>query len=58
MKKDLTQHSDGELSLLVFNDEYLYCLRHDDRLFPAINELYTYSRAQMMELLKDLEGDL
>jgi len=28
MKQDITMYSDSELSLLVFNDEYLYSMHH------------------------------
>lgn len=58
MKQDLTQHSDGELSLMVFNDEGLYRMRRNlQALLETLGELFTYTAEQLAELKQDLEDD-
>ena len=57
--QDLTQYSDDELSLQVFNDEGLYSMRHDTgNLLEVLEEIFTYSFEQMEVLLTDLADDL
>ena len=53
-KTDLTNYSDSELSLVVFNDEYLYNIRHRSHLIDTLNELFIYTDEQLEELKQDL----
>lgn len=40
MKQDITMYSDNELSMLVFNEEYLYRMRSNDILLKhTLDEL-------------------
>ena len=56
--QDLTQYSDQELSLNVFNDEYFYIERENrPYLMALINEEFTYTADQMAELIQDLDDD-
>lgn len=55
---DLTEHSDQELSLHVYNDEYFYNERGDkDYLMALINEQFKYTQEQLEELESDLEEE-
>lgn len=57
-KEDLTQYSDDELSLHVFNCEVLYRLRnHPDALAEAIDNLFIFTDEQLIVLLKDIDED-
>lgn len=59
MKQDLTGYSDEELSLHVFNTEYLYCLRHyPAALEEAIENLFHFTPAQFDVLLQDIYDDI
>ena len=58
MKTDITEYSDRELSLIVFNTEYLYQIRHRYDFIEMIKDLFTYRPEQLEELLTDLEEDL
>ena len=55
---DLTPHSDAELSLVVFNDEFFYDRRHDRGFTENLSEFLVYTEDQMDELKQDLEDDL
>lgn len=55
---NITQYSDSELSLIVFNDEGLYNMRHDPVLFDLINDAIIYTPEQLEELKTDLADDL
>lgn len=57
-KTDLTQYSDDELSMLVFNDEGLYRERHRSYLKELLDECFIYTEAQYETLQEDLEEDL
>lgn len=58
-KQDLTEYSDNELSLVVFNDEYLYKLRRSKRsLLSEIEESFEYTPKQLEVLLNDIDEDL
>ena len=58
-KQDLTQYSDDELSMIVFNDEGLYSMRGDENAIRmAIEELYEYTDMQLRVLLNDIDDDL
>ena len=56
--QDLTQYSDQELSLVVFNTEYLYHLRHNESaLFEVLDESFVYTDDQRAELIQDIEDE-
>tara|TARA_R110000850_G_scaffold276171_1_gene417606 strand:+ start:679 stop:864 length:186 start_codon:yes stop_codon:yes gene_type:complete len=56
--RDLTNYSDQELSLNVFNDEYFYVERPDRKfLLALINEEFYYTNEQMVVLMSDLADD-
>jgi hypothetical protein len=58
-RENLTDYSDSELSIRVFNEESLYRMRHNTRLLiEALQELYIFNEAQEQELLEDIESDL
>lgn len=57
-KTDIRDFSNAELSLLVFNTEYLYKLRsRRPLLFQELNDLYEYTQDQLAELIADLDAD-
>lgn len=55
--EDLTQYSNAELSLHVFNDESLYNIRHRAFLKATLEELFLFTPEQWEELEADLEAD-
>ena len=56
---DLTQYSDSELSLVVFNNEFLYDSRKNlESLREILDEAYIYTSEQWDELVQDIEDDL
>lgn len=57
-KQDLTEYSDAELSLNVFNDESLYNQRFCSDLKELLDEIFIYTEEQWEELQEDLESDL
>lgn len=57
-KQDLTQYSDSELSLLVFNEEWLYNDRHKPWFIDSLEEFFIYSAKQLGELKQDIQADL
>jgi hypothetical protein len=53
--RDLTIHSDRELSLNVFNEEYFYAERKNlPYLVALVNEEFHYTPTQMAVLIEDL----
>lgn len=57
-KNNITNYSDDELSLYVFNDEYLYNLRYNiDILKSVLDENFIYNEDQYNTLLNDIEDD-
>lgn len=56
-REDLTHYSDDELSLRVFNDEYLYTMRNRRGLFKILEEQFIYSKVQRNILIEDIEQD-
>lgn len=57
--KDLTMHSDDELSLQVFNDQYFYSeIDHPEYLMALIKEEFVYTTKQMETLVEDLNDYL
>lgn len=55
--QDLTGYSDDELSLVVFNTEHLYEIRHSSSLGSILGEDYLYTGTQLESLKRDLEED-
>ncbi len=56
-KRDLTEYSDNELSLMVFNEEWLYSMRGKPSLFDTIDEFFIYTDDQLEVLKQDLKDD-
>jgi len=55
-RKDLTEYSDKELSLIVMNDGYFYDERKDEAyLMALINEQFIYTPEQLQTLKNDLK---
>ena len=54
---DLTQYGEQELSLHVFNDEYLYNNRHRMFLKDILDDTFIYTDEQWIELQADLKQD-
>jgi hypothetical protein len=55
--QDLKKYSENELSLLVFNTEYLYNLiDNEDLLLSVLDNKYIYSKSQLSILLEDIKG--
>jgi len=57
-RKDITQYSEAELSLLVFNDEGLYSIRHQPQLIEVLHDCYEFTDEQLATLQGDLDADL
>lgn len=57
MKTDLTEYSDNELSMHVFNDEGLYRMRNKPYLKETLDEYFIYTDEQYEVLLQDIEED-
>ena len=57
---DITRYGENELSLNVFNDEFLYnqAMRGSrDYLITLIDETFEYTDEQMDVLIQDLDED-
>jgi len=57
-REDLTVYGDSELSLRVFNEEWLYNMRTYSSFQSILEEYYIFDQAQWDELENDLEIDL
>lgn len=57
MKQDLTEYSDNELSLLVFNDEWLYRQRNRRGFIDTLKEFFLFTDEQLETLKQDLEDE-
>lgn len=57
-RQDLTKYSDDELSLIVFNTEYLYIKRHSKGMLRYLKMNYRYTKKQLEVLKDDLAIDL
>lgn len=59
-REDLREYSDSELSLRVFNEEWLYKMRHYGRrgFIEILEEYFIFTQAQQDELEDDLEEEL
>ena len=52
---DIKSYSNNELSLLVFNTEYLYKLINNKKeLLNVIDNKYKYNKYQLIQLLVDI----
>ena len=56
-KQDITQYSDDELSLIVFNDEGLYRERKRASLEDTLREFFIFTDEQLQVLKDDLENE-
>lgn len=56
-KQDLREYSENELSLWVFNDEWLYNQRHSRSFLILIYETFEYTADQLRVLIEDLDAD-
>lgn len=57
--QDLTDYSELELSLLVYNDEGLYRMRRHILRDPSLlNDMFKYTDDQLKVLISDLKEDL
>ena len=59
--KDLTQHTDDTLSLVVFNDKYYYNERNhggdNDYILALVAEEFIYTGCQLEILITNLNDD-
>lgn len=56
--QDIKQYSDKELSLLIYNDEYLYKQRHEFYKSPsALGIFFEYRPEQLETFLSDYESE-
>lgn len=56
-KQDITQYSDDELSLIVFNDEGLYRFRNSASLEDTLRDFFIFTDEQLQVLKDDLENE-
>ena len=57
-KADLTEYGSSELSLYVFNDEWLYRRRHRSDFEKFLRRMFVFTDEQWDELVEDLMQDL
>lgn len=57
--QDITEHSEIELSLIVYNTEGLYRMRRRILRDPSLlNDMFRYTEDQLKVLISDLKEDL
>lgn len=56
-REDLTEYSDAELSLRVFNDEGLYRLRRRSYFIEELEQIFIFTEEQREELENDLKEE-
>lgn len=56
-RTNIKQYTDRELSLLVFNTQDLYSIRHSDILINRLRREYIFTNKQLLILLQDLKAD-
>lgn len=57
-KQDITEYSDNELSLIVFNDECFYRMRRNRKaLISSLEEFFKFTDEQLEVLNNDLDSD-
>ena len=52
--KDLRQYSSRELSLWVYNDEFLYSQRFRSSFIDLVSDIFLYTDEQLEELINDI----
>jgi hypothetical protein len=57
-KQNLTNYSDDELSLIVFNDASFYFNRHRHWFIESLDEFFVYTDEQLEVLKQDIAEDL
>lgn len=57
-KQDLREYSENELSLMVFNDEGLYCMRNSRGLVEFLKDYFEFTEEQLEVLIQDLIDDV
>ena len=57
-KTDLTEYGSSELSLYVFNDEWLHERRHRSDFEKFLRHMFVFTDEQWDELVEDLMQDL
>jgi hypothetical protein len=57
MRQSLYRYSDNELSLIVFNTEWLYNIRHEKGFIKNLHTLYQATNKQIAVLKQDLIDD-
>jgi len=55
--QDITMYSDDELSLIVFNDAYLYNTRFFSWFIDNLEVDFTYTEKQLEVLKQDIADD-
>ena len=55
--QDLTNYSQHEMSLRVFNEEDIYQIRHDEDLLEILKGVFIWTDEQVKQLIVDLEED-
>ena len=55
--EDITMYTDRELSLIVYNDEYWYNMRHSEGLYEHINNTYKYTDKQLNHLKETIKEE-
>lgn len=56
-REDLTEYSDAELSLRVFNDEWLYKMRRRRNFIEELEQIFIFTEEQREELENDLKEE-
>ncbi len=57
MRTSLYRYGDDELSLIVFNTEYLYVMRHEKGFIRKLKDIYQCTIKQIEVLKQDLADD-
>lgn len=56
-RKSLYRYGDDELSLIVFNTEWLYKIRHERGFIRTLRDCYQFTNKQLAVLKEDLLAD-
>lgn len=62
-RTNVTEHSDSELSLICYNDEYLYKQMRrtngdESKVRAIVDEIFIYTADQLSDLITTIEEDL
>ena len=52
---DITKYSENELSLIVFNTEYLYRIKYNNNFLNLISLMYKHTLKQKEILINDID---